>query len=149
MGQPGLCTWLSRTPRFFAEASSASIFRDNILREYRQTCFQILTYLWQTRVVRRPPRASQMLTGSRVTWTSFFFGGTHFLEGLRPQRSRCLHSVDVPFQWCKGVNTSRYFSPRLAGKISLSLTMPDCKSWNKIKSRMTRVPQTKPKNSFV
>ena len=64
------------------------------------------------------------VTGSRVTWTPYFlviyicicifcmylyffvfgFLGHDFLEGLRPQYTPCLHSLDVPLQGCKAAH---------------------------------------------
>ena len=82
----------------------------------------------KTRVVRRSSRASQMgccmflMYVDRFQGTSLFFSdlqmylyliciscismylfvfgflGNDFLEGLRPQHTPCLHSLDVPFQ---------------------------------------------------
>ena len=73
----GFCTWLTRTPPFFAKASWVMIFRESILRGYRHAS-RFFKFV-KTRVVRRPFVVCKqslwvvvflfMLTGSRVTWT--------------------------------------------------------------------------------
>ena len=114
----GFCTWLTRTPPFFAKASWVMIFRESILGGYRHASrfFQICENSCCAPAICGVQAVIVgcciflcMLTGSRVTWTYLLFSelqvylyltciccffavgflGHDFLEGLRPQHTPC------------------------------------------------------------
>ena len=107
----GLCAWLTRTPPFFAKASWVTIFRESILRGYRHAlwcasshCGLLYVFMYVDRFQDNMdlPISSDLHMYLYLTWICcifwIWFPGQWFLEGLRPQHTPCLHSLDVPFQ---------------------------------------------------
>ena len=78
----GLCTWLTRTPRFLRRPPWSAFFRESILRRYRHA-FRFLQICENSCCAPAITCISDgllyvfyvfcMLTGSRVAWTSLTF----------------------------------------------------------------------------